>query len=316
MATKIRHGAKARHTLLARHVLWALGGSLTVVIIKLTFLVPEFLAKRISRNELASEVLTDILLGFVAGWLLDVGRDLTVAAERMQRLNDSFLQYLEHFFARDPYALFMVQSPHTGVIGTLVSSSIRTGYKRIFDVDENLYLRYLEEAVAVSRRFEGIQIHPVRWFFSNGEDRSDGGSKHRYLETLKNRRMDSKTRVFVIGDNEIANMRTDLENSQLMQEYWAKTGTDVRTFWIAEKKLKSFYNFQERFEDYALYDDHLLIKYDSLTKVLQFDIISPDDQHRRIFRSLTNQLESGSNVPFSEIRPHEVSDAPTADPRD
>lgn len=246
-------------------------------------------------------------IGFLVGWLFDLCRELTTAAERLAELNGTFLSYLDQFLRRDPYSLFISNSPHTGIIGKLVARSLPFGYKRISGVHENDYLAVLREAIAASATFEGVQRHAIRWFVSDDADAESEerhAAKNRYLAVLKEKQMELKRRVFVIRDQDMPAMRADLEDKRLLGKYWDVTGTDVETYWIADTALRSHYQeirTTRDFEDCAVYDGHLMIRYDEDRRMLHFDLVSPGEPARYVLDRLQEQISVGGQEPFREL---------------
>ena len=251
-----------------------------------------------------------MLSGAICGWLtviaLRLRKNVTILLKTTTRetndlksAKDEFLQYLRGFFNNDPYALMTKETPHSGVLGTLIKDSIGKGYMKVDQVDENKYLLYLQEAIASSSCYDGIQRQPMRWFklTTNGQ---------RYLEVLRDRTMKSKRRVFVISDEDITPMRDDLSNGEMTEFYWRATGKCVDTYWISESDLKTRYGLNQNIDDCALYDKHLLIKYDGTKKILHFALISEKDGiglgEADVFQKLSEQIESGGNGPFTKIQ--------------
>lgn len=289
----------------------ALLGSIVAILLELA--INPATQTEVARGHVAG-LIPEFGVGFIGGWLFDLCRDMAAAAENLAKLNSSFVQYLGAFFKRDPYALISKESPHSGVIGRLLRRSIESGYTAITGLNTNEYLNFLRQAISASESFDGVQRHPVRWFFLDTiapqavgayvpPAANDSQVKSSYLSSLRAKDMRRKRRVFVIPDSEVTMMEQDLKDDHLMARYWEETGS-VETFWVPEGEFRRFYDVRSAsLDDLALFDEQLLIKYDATRGVLTFDLIGPDDPSQLIFHNLDVQLRADSLEPFRRIRP-------------
>ena len=255
-------------------------------------------------------VLFAIGLGVLLGWFVDAALRLSEAAEKFENdfreATTGFTEYLRRFFRQPPYSLMLEDTQHSGVVGSLIRNSIETGYKKVLNVDANRYLIYLGEAIEHASTFSGIQRHSMRWF-------SDTDEGEAYLRKLSSKKMACKRRIFVISDKEESQMLEDLENSELVDEYWAATGGEVETHWIRESDLRERYKIRDPIDDCAIFDDHLFIKYYPGEQILHFDIIPKKNARKKnapkknapkepeIFERLDEQLQVDEKTPFMLI---------------
>ena len=258
-----------------------------------------------SVSHLATIVFSSTISGWLAAMAFRLRRNVDTLSKatakevkELQSVNDKFMDYLKGFFDHDPYSLMTRDTPHSGVLGTLIKDSIGKGYMEVGQVDENKYLLYLQEAIANAQRYDGLQTEPMRWF-----QLMQNSAK--YLEVLRDKEMTSKRRVFVISDDKVDEMCADLRNEDTLRRYWTATGTSMETYWIAESTLRQQYNIKA-IDDCALYDNHLLIKYDRERQILQFRIVSGQDAtgvcEPNVFDRLSQQLETRSNTPFIRVQ--------------
>ncbi len=112
-----------------------------------------------------------------------------------------------------------------------------------------------------------------------------------------------KIRILIINDEEAAHMQEDLANADIMRYYWSNTGEDVKTFWLLVSTFRR--NFPELRvpEDFALYDEQLLIKYDEERQTVTFDVLENMSDEAQVFKKLEQQLDLKTTVPFIEILP-------------
>lgn len=233
------------------------------------------------------------ITGGIIGWGYRLAIGLrTTTDEALTRL-EATTQTLK--FQEEPLKMLASTRRHAETVGLLLSDSMKEKYKFISYVDENKYLSYLVSAISDSRKYEGIQRFPVRWFA-----RDDHETAARYLQVLRDQNMKEKTRVFIIDKPDEKDMKEDLLNKELMKFYWDNTGRDVKTYWITVPELGGLRSIPR---DFALYDDELLIEYDGSTQTLVFDIIQPSASRREIFIRLADQEKSNAGYPFQRIDP-------------
>jgi hypothetical protein len=151
-------------------------------------------------------------------------------------------------------------------------------------------------AISESRKYEGIQRQPIRWFQQHGN-----GGTEKYLHTLRDQKMKDKVRVFIIDESQENEMKEDLANAELIKYYWESTGTDVKSYWITTSRLTNSYPTIRVPKDYGLYDEELFIEYDAPKQTLYFDVIQATDDSREIFRKLADQEKNKMDHPFIKI---------------
>jgi hypothetical protein len=67
-----------------------------------------------------------------------------------------------------------------------------------------------------------------------------------------------------------------------MDLYWVNTGRETQTYWIPSSVLKDNYADLSVPNDFALYDDQLLIKYNEQYRTLDFDVINNDAVYAKL----------------------------------
>jgi hypothetical protein len=107
----------------------------------------------------------------------------------------------------------------------------------------------------------------------------------------------------MIDDEDLAQMKHDLSDSDLMDYYWSNTGLDVKTFWISSSSFKRNFPEHKLIEDFALYDGQLLIKYDEDRQTVIFDVLEDLSEEAHIFKRLQEQTELNISGPFTEVKP-------------
>ncbi len=236
------------------------------------------------------------ITGAIIGWgyrLATKLRDVTNQA--LERLDERTLILR---IQKKPLDMLLSTTKHKNTVRNLIDDSLTKRFRDLPFVNKNQYLRYLVSAISESRKYEGVQRRPVHWF-NSGDDNGPAS----YLERLRSQRMDSKTRIFVIKDNEEDQMLEDLDDEDLMEKYWESTGKDVKTYWITETKYSEYFPDQILPKDFALYDEELLIEYDEPTRTLSFDGVQQDDKRRNVFTNLAEQVGANSPDPFIPINP-------------
>jgi hypothetical protein len=231
--------------------------------------------------------------GAIIGWGYQLAKGLrTVTEEALARL-ETTTRVLD--FQEEPLKMLTKTEKHAQTIGLLLRDSMREKYRFISYIDENKYLSYLKSAISESRKCESIQRRPMRWF-------KEAQDAKTYLNTLRDKDMEAKIRVFIIDPNDEEQMQNDLANEELLRFYWDNTGTDVKTYWTTTSDLAYFFHNQVHIPpDFALYDEELLIEYGPQTQTLFFDIINSDDSKRDIFKKIEEQGDR--DRPFTKINP-------------
>ena len=267
-------------------------------------------------------LLASIFVGAILGTIYEIarqqremlGEQVEMLGEQREMLGEAW-KWHEKLLKRLNYqdrALDMLLSSghHSELVSKLIEASIDIKFTKIPFVDPNEYLTHLRHAIRHSSFYQGVQRKPTRWF-----EKQDAGD---YLQTLKDQKMERKVRIFLIDNEDIQQMEENLRDDELMQWYWAHTGEDVESFWISEKVFKArFGDLGEPPEDFALYDEMLLIRYDEPRQVLSFDLVetrgnvsrtlfNEDPELKRkiaIFAKLEEQLRGNGKTPFIQIKP-------------
>lgn len=247
-----------------------------------------------------------IVIGAYIGWLFRITRRMRddaeafntaagISTDMLRRAEEHFLALLNNFFNQHPFDLFLEDSPHSGVLGTLLRDSIKSMNGRISEVNEITYLLYLKEAISHADEYFGVQREPVRWF-RDTEEAAD------YLRQLKDREMRLKRRIFVIDRDLEGQMEADLKDKSLMDFYWTFS-TDVKTYYIRTDELKKCFDFDSVPEDFAMYDGKLIIKYDAQRRVVSYDGPREKSMEKMIIECLETQLRAGRQIPFRPVAP-------------
>ena len=215
---------------------------------------------------------------------------------KLDRATRAYKDHLSHFAGEDPLAIFDPDSPHTGVLSTLIRDSLKSAMHKVLGVTENRYLAYLSDAMQNAATFDGIQYGPMRWF---RETESGAG----YLDQLRLSTMSRKRRIFIVSESWRQLMEEDVGDNELLAFYWGKTGADVRTWWILEQDLmEERPQLQGQIQDCVLYNDDLLISYDDDSNILTYARGDAAKAARDVFEALESQLAVGSSRPFVEIK--------------
>jgi hypothetical protein len=237
-------------------------------------------------------------VGAIIGWMYELARSMTGLILGSMTQLEALSRKLD--YQDEALSMLLQARRHGEALSALLSDSIGKNFRNIPFVDENRYLYYLVKAIDHADVYQGVQRKPVRWFENEG--------KARYLERLRDKRMKTKIRVFLIDADDEAAMREDLENPETMRSYWEHTGLDVRTFWILTADFRANFRGLRIPDDFGLYDEQLLIAYDPDHEVVRFDLLGPGSHELEIFKKLHEQLEVRSTAPFREIKP-EISRA-------
>jgi hypothetical protein len=190
---------------------------------------------------------------------------------------------------------------HKEVIWKLVSAALEGDYKTLAYVNRNRYLGYLRTAISVSKKSTGVKRAPIRSYKVN-DDNVDDNVMETYLNTLRDKPMKKKTRVFIIDSDHEKDMKEDLDDPELMNYYWKESGEEVESFWITTPEFKQNFSPQRDVpNEFAIYDDELLIAYDEPMQTLIFGIVNEDDYRLKIFEDLVEQQSNDSQGPFRQI---------------
>lgn len=234
-----------------------------------------------------SRAIFSFIIGAVLGWMYEVIRQqselVSVSMSRFDILSNA-LEYQQ-----EALTMLLKDRRHGIALTALLSASIQ-GHHIAF-VNENQYLGYLIKAIEHSAKFQGVQRSPVRWFREHAN----------YLNVLRSQSMKSKTRIFIIDDTLAEQMKQDLNDEELMELYWKNTGEEVKTFWIQSSVFKEHFHQDSVPEDFALYDEQLLIKYDVQHQILTFDVLQSTNAEQEVFKQLLEQINIKSATPFIEI---------------
>lgn len=255
-----------------------------------------------------NRVIASGFVGGVLGWMYELARDLYELAAELKkeattlielshnRLND-VCRYLD--YQEKPLKMLLRANSHAGTMGKLLTASLNDQFRHIAYVYENQYLTYLNSAIGESDCFEGVNRQPIRWF-------KNTASGSAYLQRLRDKRMSKKLRIFIIDEEDESAMHEDLENQELMSFYWSNTGVDVETYWVSKALLNRTYvpNIDIP-DDFALYDESFLIRYDPVYRTLTFDVLETGKRYPEsiIFSKLEEQLDLKQTAPFMRIEP-------------
>ncbi len=236
-----------------------------------------------------SKAIFSFIIGAALGWMYEVIRQQSELVSVSMNQFDALSKALE--YQQEGLTMLLKDRRHGEVLTALLSASIQ-GHHIAF-VNENQYLSYLIKAIEHSAKFQAVQRSPVRWFKDHAN----------YLNVLRDQPMKSKTRIFIIDDTLAEQMNQDLNDSDLMNSYWSNTGTDVKTFWIQSSVFKQNLYQVNVPEDFALFDDKLLIKYDVQHQTLTFDVLQSTSDELAILKQLQDQINLKVPTPFIQIKP-------------
>jgi hypothetical protein len=295
----MHHGRRAiREVLIVPSVLATIGGVIGLGL----ELLP-------APHELGIKSIVTGTLGVIAGVLVGILYEVIQTFQSIVERLESRIEALEHLHEAlnaqlAPITTFpamqMFSDPKAfgRVFWSLAKDSLMKA-RWIASVTENQYLNYLSLALAASKRYQGIQRKPMRWF------RGTTGATD-YLGKLREQKMASKVRIFVIDDDDVESMRKDIADPVLLKFYWEQTGPDVVTWWISAHELSRLN--ADVVDDCALYDGHLFIQYDGAMQTLFFDLKDGHgdaeiDRTGKIFKALDEQIQVGRLEPFQLILP-------------
>ncbi len=185
---------------------------------------------------------------------------------------------------------------HKEAIWKLVSASLEGNYKSLAYVSRNRYLGFLRTAISTSKKSTGVKRAPIRSYLVN-----DDNVMETYLHTLRDKHMEKKTRVFIIDSEHEQYMKEDLDNPELMNYYWEASGQEVESYWITTAEFGQNFSQRDVPNEFAIYDDELLISYDEPMRTLVFGIVDEADDRLKIFEDLAEQQRNNSKGPFRKI---------------
>jgi hypothetical protein len=244
--------------------------------------------------------LAALAVGALLGWMFELLRELS--GTTITSLED--IRGLTSKITYQDEALEMVMGSklHKDLLTDLVEKSMHQNFRNVPYVNEAEYLTFLTRAVEHSNRFQGIQRRALSWFQEN--------SAKRYSCTLRDRRMQGKTRLFVLDDSEAAQMRRDVEDAGVLSAYWEMSG-DIESYWLTFDEYKRNFPNVRVPDDFALFDDTLLIAYDPDHQVLTFDLLNDTAHERLIFERLAGLSEQGvpalHKIPRNAVPEHALA---------
>jgi hypothetical protein len=240
--------------------------------------------------------LAAISVGAVGGWIFELFRELHDATRASIAEFGSLSNSVEALTSKISYqdralSMLMTCPRHNEVLTSLLKASMSDHLKNIPFVGVGDYLSFLRTAIEHSNGYQGIQRRPLRWFRETDAEF--------YLEHLRERRMQYKTRLILLDDEDAAAMREDLANQETLDYYWQATG-DVQTYWTTVSEFRTNYPGFQVPEDLGLYDHVLLIAYDENRQILTFDICNEHSPEVRIFE-IYEQLVAHRMAGFREV---------------
>jgi hypothetical protein len=248
--------------------------------------------------------LAALLVGGLAGWLFELLREMTAvtaemlsSAQNMQARYEALTDKIQY---QEKALDMLIACPrHNAALTRLIKTSISVNFKSIPLVAVSDYLAYLRQAIVHSDGYEGISRNTLSWF----RDAKRGA----YLNNLRQRNMQYKTRLFIINEENRAQWNADLNDLECQQYYWRNTG-NVETFWMLSENFRD--NFpswgDELPKDFALYDRQLLISYDERMQLLYFDVFTGESRESALFKSIRQMVQDEMPIihrlqPFSNI---------------
>ena len=239
-------------------------------------------------------IITSTAVGAIIGWVFDLARGLQSILDNALLRLEGLSRALE--YQQNALDTLVRDRKHIKALSAMIKDSVQDKFLHIPYVDRTTYHLYLGMAIEQSDRFEGIQIKTPRWFLQ----KKVGG----YLQKVRDRRIATMRRIFIINVADKDAMEEDVNNQQVMDYYWSNTGNDVVTHWILRSEFAAnFPNLNHIVADFGLYDDQLLIRYDATHLVVTFELVDTNADERRIFKALENQIEQGFAEPFVRIVP-------------
>ena len=231
-----------------------------------------------------------VLVGFAGGWLFELFKAQSEVTDQSIRTLAETQQGVERLTRRMTYqdqALSMlISSPrHSEALTALIKASLSDNFRNIPYIGVPTYLHLLSLAINHSDAYEGIQRNPFRWY----KERDAG----HYLNGLREKEMSIKTRLVLIDDTDLDDMKADLANPEVMDYYWRHTGR-VTTFWMTQSEFRKAFPRREVPRDLALYDRQLWVAYDEPTQTLTFDVVDEDAEVCRLFNDLQEMITRGA----------------------
>ncbi len=231
-----------------------------------------------------------VVVGFAGGWLFELFRAQAEVTDQSIRMLAETQQGVERLTRRMTYqdqALAMlISSPrHSEALTALIKASLSDNFRNIPYIGVPTYLHLLGLAIDRSDAYEGIQRNPFRWY-----KETDAGH---YLNGLREKEMSIKTRLVLIDDADLDDMKADLANSEVMDYYWRHTGR-VTTFWMTQSEFRKAFPRREVPRDLALYDRQLWVAYDETTQTLTFDVVNDDAEVCRLFDDVQEMITRGA----------------------
>jgi hypothetical protein len=219
-----------------------------------------------------------LLVGALVGWFFELLREMTAGTRRLLEAAEGLAMKITY---QDEALNMLLRCPqHHDALSQLIEASMSENFRYIPRIGPPDYLRFLEGAIAHANRYEGIQRKPPSWF-----EKVDGES---YLTDLRERRMQHKTRLFIIDESDGEQWEEDLKNAKCLNYYWKNTGSAVKTYWMYTSDFRR--NFpawgETPLEDLALYDRKLLISYNESAELLYFEVLEDNDVRIRLFQSI------------------------------
>jgi hypothetical protein len=233
--------------------------------------------------------LTAVTVGGLLGWMYELLRELSAATTESLRRISTMVGKIE--YQDDALSMLTACPRHNEVLTRLIKASMKENFRNVPYVGEAAYLEYLGDAIEHSGGFQGVQRKPLRWFRDN--------RANPYLHALRDRRMDYKTRIFIIDDADVPAMEEDLGDQELLAYYW-ENGGEIDSYWISTERFRQQFPGQRIPDDFALFDGRLLIAYDFEHQVLTFNLLKESSRERQIFDGLRTTGRVGLQV-FAKI---------------
>ncbi len=227
-----------------------------------------------------------LLVGFAGGWLFELFKAQTEITDRsLQSITDmekSVDRLTRKITYQDRALTMLIDAPrHNEALSELIKASINDNFRSIPDVGVAAYLRLLSLAINHSDSYQGIQRNPFRWY----KDTQAGY----YLDALREKTMVAKTRLVLIDDDDLGEMKQDLANPEVMEYYWRHTG-DVETYWMTVGEFRMTFPGRDVPRDLALYDRQLLVAYDESRLILRFDVVRREADVCRLFDDVMEMI--------------------------
>ncbi|MBE0661119.1 MAG: hypothetical protein IH597_01525 [Bacteroidales bacterium] len=196
------------------------------------------------------------------------------------------------FFQNKPFNYFLETNNHTGVIGSLIEISLKTGFNKLTGISSTKYLELIQEAIKNTKSFCGVNIYSIRWFINgNGVvPKKDVDLFNKYFMDNRNT-ISPKRRIFVLSNSngEIQKMESDLKDSKLLDQFF-DISSGIQTFWISEEELikemekhPEFNSIKTPVFDFGIYDN-LIIKYNYSSNELDYKKITESDDEMTIYK--------------------------------